>query len=109
VPRLYVGIVYGPQIYLTQYLLAVYDPSVLSDICMWLVLRSIHIHGDIILGWFTDMRVIRRMYKICLLTRNSLLCDIEARSDGSGAGQTAASNKSSLSGETRNGLQPCGL
>jgi hypothetical protein len=30
-----------------------YDPSVLSDICMWLVLRSVRVNRDIIFGWFT--------------------------------------------------------
>jgi len=40
------------------------------------------------------------MYKFCLLTAASRLCDIEAGSDGSGAGGSAASTKSWLVGET---------
>jgi len=32
------------------------------------------------------------MYKICLLTKSYAVCDIEAGSDGSGAGGRAASN-----------------
>jgi len=48
------------------------------------------------------------MYKICLLTTTAFSCDIEVGSDGSGAGGPAASTKSWLNGETRNGLQLCG-
>jgi len=66
--------------------------------------------GHIKFGRVYKWRVIGHMCKICLLTIVVLLCNIEAGSDGSSAGGTAANNKSSLSGgKPRNGQQPCGL
>jgi hypothetical protein len=46
--------------------------------------------SDIYFGLVYKLRVIGHMYKFCLLTTASLACDIEAESDGSGAGGRAA-------------------
>src|SRR5882672_412043 len=76
------------------------NPPVLSNICAWAFSESCAF-GLMCLGWFycplmlsdicvwgglQNTRVIRRMYKICLLTTASFMCDIEAESGGSGAG-----------------------
>jgi hypothetical protein len=75
VPRLYVGIDYGPQIHQTSMYWVLYDPSVLSDICGGLILRCRHAMGHRIKLGLQNKRVIRRMYKICLLTAD-LFCAI---------------------------------
>ena len=70
----------------------------LSDTIMRAVLQNPH--------------VIRRVYKICLLTATYRLCDIKAGCGGSGVARSAASTKSWLGGETRKRpatLWSCGL
>jgi hypothetical protein len=70
--RLYAGIVYGPQIIRHTY---------------W--------------GCFTIRRVIRHMWKNCLLTKNTLCAILRLDSTGAAPAESAASNKSWLAGETR--------
>jgi hypothetical protein len=92
--RLYVGMVYGPQIYLTY-------------MC-WVALRFERVIGQIIwagfaahsccrtdnAGWVTNMRVIRRMCKTCLLTTALLYVILKLNPTGAAPAEERPGNKS---------------
>jgi hypothetical protein len=65
------------------------SPSAGDNVSLGLVLRFERVIGQIIGPVYKHMSVIRLMYKFCLLTTTLLVCDIEAESDGSGAGGLA--------------------